>query len=52
LESSSRASLAIIGKSLNHKSPVATAIYARLDIDPVRASMDKAVKEMMKLGNK
>jgi integrase len=38
------ASLAIIGKSLNHKSPQATAIYARLDIDPVRASVEKATK--------
>jgi hypothetical protein len=29
---------------LNHKSPQATAIYARLDIDPVRASVEKATK--------
>lgn len=36
------ASLAIIGKSLNHKTPQATAIYARLDLDPVRASVEKA----------
>jgi integrase len=41
------ASLAIIGKSLNHKSPQATAIYARLDLDPVRASVDKATKAML-----
>lgn len=40
------ASLAIIGKSLNHKSPQATAIYARLDLDPVRASVEKAAKAM------
>lgn len=40
------ASLAIIGKSLNHKSPQATAIYARLDLDPVRASIEKATKAM------
>lgn len=38
------ASLAIIGKSLNHKSPQATAIYVRLDLDPVRASVEKATK--------
>ncbi|HVV69575.1 MAG TPA: tyrosine-type recombinase/integrase [Gammaproteobacteria bacterium] len=38
------ASLAIIGKSLNHKSPQATAVYARLDLDPVRASVNKATK--------
>ncbi len=36
------ASLAIIGKSLNHKSSQATTIYARLDLDPVRASVEKA----------
>lgn len=41
------ASLAIIGKSLNHKSPQATAIYARLDLDPVRASVEKATKAML-----
>lgn len=40
------ASLAIIGKSLNRKSPQATAIYARLDLDPVRASAEKATKAM------
>ena len=36
------ASLAIIGKSLNHQSPQTTAIYARLDLDPVRASVNTA----------
>lgn len=41
------ASLTIIGKSLNHKSPQATAIYARLDLDPVRASVEKATKAML-----
>lgn len=41
------ASMAIIGKSLNHKSPQATAIYARLDLDPVRASVEKATKAML-----
>lgn len=41
------ASLAIIGKSLNHKSPQATVIYARLDLDPVRASVDKATSAML-----
>jgi integrase len=44
------ASLAIIGKSLNHKSPAATAIYARLDIDPVRASIEKATNAMLIAG--
>lgn len=36
------ASLAIIGKSLHHKSTNTTAIYARLDLDPVRASVNQA----------
>lgn len=40
------ASLLIIGKSLNHISPQSTAIYARLDLDPVRASVEKATKAM------
>lgn len=44
------ASLAIIGKSLNHKSPQATAIYARLDLDPVRQSVNTATAAMMEAG--
>ncbi len=41
------ASLAIIGKSLNHKSQQTTAIYARLDLDPVRASVNSATAAML-----
>jgi integrase len=41
------ASMAIIGKSLNHKSHQATAIYARLDLDPVRQSVNTATAAMM-----
>ncbi len=41
------ASLAIVGKSLNHKSPSTTAIYARLDLDPVRDSVDRATNAML-----
>ncbi|WP_394809194.1 tyrosine-type recombinase/integrase [Nitrosomonas sp.] len=41
------ASLAIIGKSLNHKNQNTTAIYARLDLDPVRDSVNKATSAMM-----
>jgi integrase len=38
------ASLAVIGKSLGHKpGSRATAVYAHLDLDPVRASVDVAV---------
>jgi integrase len=44
------ASLSIIGKSLNHKSVQTTAIYARLDMDPVRDSMNTASDAMMKAG--
>lgn len=45
------ASLAIIGKSLNHKSVQATAIYARLDIDPVRDSVTRAVDNLLAAGD-
>ena len=36
------ASLSIIGRSLGHKSVQTTAVYARLDLDPVRASVNLA----------
>lgn len=41
------ASLPIIGRSLNHRSQQATAIYARLDLDPVRASIQTATAAML-----
>lgn len=41
------ASLAIIGKSLNHKTHQATQIYARLDLDPVRQSVNTATQAML-----
>ncbi|MBT8766293.1 tyrosine-type recombinase/integrase [Metapseudomonas boanensis] len=41
------ASMAIIGKSLNHKTHQATAIYARLDLDPVRQSVETATLAML-----
>ncbi len=41
------ASLSIIGKRLNHKNPSTTAIYARLDLDPVRESVNTATSAMM-----
>ena len=41
------ASLAIIGKSLNHKSQQTTAIYARLNLDPVRQSVNTATSAML-----
>jgi integrase len=41
------ASLSVIGKTLNHKDASTTAIYARLDIDPVRESVEKATSAML-----
>lgn len=41
------ASLSIIGKSLNHKTHQATAIYARLDLDPVRNSVNTATQAIL-----
>ena len=38
------ASMIMIGKTLHHKSHAATQVYARLDNDPVRESVDKAMK--------
>ena len=40
----------VIGKSLGHKTQQAAAIYARLNIDPVRASVEKATSAMMGFG--
>lgn len=41
------ASLPIIGKTLGHKSQQSTAIYARLNLDPVRNSIEKATDAML-----
>jgi integrase len=41
------ASLSIIGKSLNHRSVATTAIYARLNSDPVRDSLARATSAML-----
>lgn len=41
-------SLPIVGKALGHKTSQATSIYARLNLDPVRAAMDQAVAAMTK----
>lgn len=41
------ASLVVIGKSLGHRSPNATAIYARLHLDPVRAAVGTATSAML-----
>ena len=42
--------MAIIGKSLNHKNQATTAIYARLDMDPVRESVERATSAMLTAG--
>jgi integrase len=42
----------IIGKSLGHKTHQATAIYARLNLDPVRESVSKATEAMFAAGMK
>ncbi len=44
------ASLPIIGKSLGHKSVAATQIYARLNLDPVRAAVNVATEAMLTAG--
>lgn len=41
------ASLPIIGMALGHKSAEATQVYARLQSDPVREAMEKAVGAML-----
>ena len=41
------ASLSIIGKTLAHKNVSTTAIYARLNIDPVRDSLEKATTAIL-----
>jgi integrase len=40
-------SLAIIGRTLNHKSPQSTNVYARLSLDPVREAMVTATSAML-----
>ena len=39
-------SLPIVGKALGHKTSQATSIYARLNLDPVRAAMESAIEAM------
>jgi integrase len=45
------ASSTIVGKTLGHKSPEATAVYARMNLDPIRLSMQKAVDTMLQARN-
>ena len=43
-------SLPIIGRVLNHKTPEATKVYARLIVAPVRNAMEEATAAMRKIG--
>jgi len=49
-EASTGASLTVIGKTLHHKNVDTTAIYARLNLDPVRQAVDRAVDAMLTAG--
>ncbi len=42
----------MIGQSLGHKSSQSTAVYARLNIDPVRDSVEKATQAILKHSKK
>lgn len=44
------ASLQVIGGSLGHKNAATTEIYARLQLDPIRKSMEAATAAMMAAG--
>jgi len=41
------ASLPLIGKALNHSQPATTAIYARLELDPVREALEANAARML-----
>jgi integrase len=41
------ASLPLIGRALNHSNQETTAIYARLQLDPVRAALDANARKML-----
>ena len=41
----------LIGKSLGHRSTASTAVYARLTLDPVRKSVERATNAMREVVN-
>ena len=45
------ASLSIVGKVLGHRSHQSTAVYARMDLDPARAAVEKAASAMLEHTN-
>jgi integrase len=44
------ASLLLIGKALNHTQISTTAIYARLQLDPVREALEANAQKMLSVG--
>jgi integrase len=46
------ASLAVIGRTLNHKDVSTTLIYARLNLDPIRHSMEVATSALLSAAEK
>lgn len=42
----------VIGGTLGHKDQKSTAVYARLNIDPIRASLEKATEAMLQASQK
>lgn len=46
------ASLPLIGKTLNHSQPSTTAIYARLELDPVREALEANAVRMLRYAKK
>jgi len=49
-QASQGASLTIIGKSLGHRNVSTTAIYSRLNLDPVRRSVETATRAILAAG--
>jgi integrase len=43
--------LTIVGKALGHSDPSATAVYARVDLDPIRQALNRAESAMLKTSN-
>lgn len=46
---SSGASLPLVGRVLGHKSPQATAVYARFRLDPLRAALEDVTRKMLEV---
>ena len=43
-------SLPIIGRALGHKTALATMVYSRLSLDPIREAVNKATSAMLRAG--